>query len=69
MYIVINKNTEESYAIRYAVAVAHLIECNPTTVRRNRYKNSWRRKHFVVYNVTKSLLTGLHKGNNNILFK
>lgn len=64
MYIIIDTNTEHSYVVKYTNAASNILGCSVSTIRRKKNRNSWRCKHFVVYNVTESVMTGLHKGRN-----
>lgn len=65
MYIIIDKNTQESYIIKEKTTVSTLINKSVSTIYRNEHKKWWETNGFLIYNPQKVFIKSQRGGKNN----
>lgn len=67
MYILINKNNQESAIIKEKTVLSTLINRSVSTIYRNRRLKMWETDEFTIYNPQKVLIKSQRGGKNNFL--
>ena len=65
MYIIIDKNTQESCIIKEKTTVSTIINKSVSTIYRNEAKKYWETHQFLIYNPQKVLIKSKRGGKNN----
>lgn len=64
MYAVINQKTNKSYVYKYAIDVISLLGCGRSTILRNKSKDYWMYKEWIIYNPQEVILIGKSRGKS-----